>query len=654
MSRYLGINFQDTFGQTPGASWNVTAVDTGTDAGKYVCIDAVDANIFYVSFYDGNGNLQCSKTTDGGNAWKNPLTTYVDTLNDVGQATGIVTIDANTAYISYYDATSKDLKFAKTTDGSNTWDFQTLDRSGDIAQYHTSIDAYDANNIFIAYPDQTNQTLKIARSTDGGSNWSISTVASDSGQGVSLRVYDANNIFISMPQAYYYNTDLKIARSTDSGSSWSIGIADSGYVDRGDTSIALADVNNIFIAYRNATSGYIMLAKSIDSGSNWSITTINSFNSGGGGARNLGLQDANTLYLSYATGDGLSIAKTDDAGLTWSHTLIDSNDVAYTALAVAGNPYIAYEYSNIGSLDLFFTSKSYSNIPLQIISESLAVNKSSLIAESRTPRFEAPGTYEGYNTVSGGFNIEGHPIDIGHLIKAWTGAFSSTAVSSVYQHVFIPATTDFSVKSAVYPISIDVYRDVGSVFTYYDMLADNFTLEFAYGALVKSSIDFMGGKYANAQIVTPAYSGGKVFAWDTCSLSLDGVAVDSIINLSFSFSNNLKNIGTLDGTKTPNRTKRDSYRTLDISGIMIFEDMTQYEKYSSFVSQRMILYCAGKTIGNGENSLMVDVPKMLYSAFPIPISSKGILQSSFSAKAEFDETSNYLVQITLTNTKSGY
>ncbi len=118
--------------------------------------------------------LLCNCPTNGGN--EEPVLsgiTVVDSAGDVGWKTSIA-VAGNSVYISYYDSTNSDLKFAKSTDGGATWSTATVDSAGDVG-WGISI-AVDGSNVYISYYDSTNGDLKFAKSTNGGATWSKTTV----------------------------------------------------------------------------------------------------------------------------------------------------------------------------------------------------------------------------------------------------------------------------------------------------------------------------------------------------------------------------------------------------------------------------------------------------------------------------------------------
>jgi hypothetical protein len=94
---------------------------------------------------------------------------YVDSTNDVGNYSSI-SIDGNKIYISYYDATSGNLKFAKSTDSGSSWPIiRTVDSTGDVGK-NTSI-AVQGDKVYIIYYDANNKAVKFAKSVDGGNSW---------------------------------------------------------------------------------------------------------------------------------------------------------------------------------------------------------------------------------------------------------------------------------------------------------------------------------------------------------------------------------------------------------------------------------------------------------------------------------------------------
>ena len=175
-----------------------------------------------LAFFGGTRNSDCHRLTYGSRS-RNMLTSPAQVQHLAASPhypclapawRGVFTNES--IFISYYDVTSEDLRFAKTTSGggsSDDWTRTTLDSEGDVGQF-SSIAAAEESTVFIAYYDNTNRDLKSIRSTDGGSSFS-SPVTVDSedevGMYASIAAIDTHMLFVSYYEAN--KRDLKFAKS---------------------------------------------------------------------------------------------------------------------------------------------------------------------------------------------------------------------------------------------------------------------------------------------------------------------------------------------------------------------------------------------------------------------------------------------------------
>ena len=295
------------------------------------------------------------------------------------------------------------------------------------------------------------------------------------------------------------------------------------------------------------------------------------------------------------------------------------------------------------------TSRDY----LEILSESLNEDIPPIVSESLSGIYDEGADYEGFHAIGGDIVVEANPIQLGTLFKAWTGASSVSAQASCYTHTFIPQQADWGAMSAVPPMTIEAYRgDGGSSFIYYDCLANDLTLEFAHNAFVKATMSIIGGKFNRRAKTTATYAVGSLFTWDVTSMSVGGTAIDEFSAMTIKGSNALEAVGTMDGTKTPNRIKRSGKRTIEVSGTMLFVDQTEFNNYLAQTEQRLIINAQGATIGNSSVLMKIDIPKFKYTAYPVNGAGAGRLEVSFSGKAKYDTTSAYPMEITLQNTRT--
>ena len=158
-----------------GASWsaeNIRTVDATGTVGEFTSIGAYETHV-YISYYDRtNGALKFARSTDNGATWPDEGSLpVIDGEGDTGQYTSLA-VDGATLYISYYDVTNGDLKFARSDDSGATWppaNLRVVDSSGEVGKY-CSIDC-SGDNVYISYYNDTVNKLKFARSKDRGDTW---------------------------------------------------------------------------------------------------------------------------------------------------------------------------------------------------------------------------------------------------------------------------------------------------------------------------------------------------------------------------------------------------------------------------------------------------------------------------------------------------
>lgn len=183
------------------SAWPWTTVDNTADVGKYTSIALDNSNNIYVSYFDEtNANLKFARRISG--VWS---TTIVDNAGSVGWDTSIALNASNNPRISYYDITNQDLKFGFSNGGA--WTVSTLESAGNVGEYSHLV--YDSsNNPHIVYYDRTNSRIRWAKGPIG--YWTSQTVASGAvGPQANMAVDPALN-----PHFAYYDSsarDLKYA-----------------------------------------------------------------------------------------------------------------------------------------------------------------------------------------------------------------------------------------------------------------------------------------------------------------------------------------------------------------------------------------------------------------------------------------------------------
>jgi hypothetical protein len=238
------------------SDWTITTVDSAGDVGQYSDI-AVSSTTAHISYYDNTNKklkyASCALSTncDATGEW-----TTADVASSageiIGQYSSIAIESLDIPHISYYHSTSTPAYFLKhATNKTGTWVATTVDSTGNIGQ-HTSI-AMDSTKAYISYYDVTNGDLKYAScalstNCDSTGEWTSSTVDStgDVGQFTSIALDSSSNAHIS-----YYdvtNGDLKYATNTS-------GIWATTTLDDGEASFEIPHLD-IYVTDEDGVGGF--------------------------------------------------------------------------------------------------------------------------------------------------------------------------------------------------------------------------------------------------------------------------------------------------------------------------------------------------------------------------------------------------------------
>lgn len=285
---------------------------------------------------------------------------------------------------------------------------------------------------------------------------------------------------------------------------------------------------------------------------------------------------------------------------------------------------------------------------IEIISEGLSVNKEEQMREGMRGIFDENPAQEGKNTVESDVVFEAHAISLGAALS--TIMASSVSGAGPYNHVFKPNQTDFDTFAANRPFTALVdLGDSGSAHEYYDLVSSKIELNVAQGGFLKATLSVMGGAYEQIAAVAGSFPTGNVVDWATSSIQIGGAATCGFEDLTIVQDESLESIFTVCNKKTPSRIKRSGKRTVTISGTVLFDDQTEYQKYLAQSTQTFKAFFLV-----GSDSVLIDAPQFKYKAFPIPVDGPGQMRVSFEGKAEYHTGSATTHMITVVNTQSAY
>jgi hypothetical protein len=342
-----------------GVEWyGIQTVDAIGDVGSWTSIAVDDSNI-YISYWDyTNDDLKFAKSTDFGITWPVENIKTVDSEGSVGAHSSIARND-NYIYISYLQTTGTPdaLKFAKSSDWGSTWPSEnifTFNLIGEYEGWWTSLEV-NSSNFYIIYGGKPNAIdpycLKFVKSTDSGASWTTIPIDDSCSPAYNSLAIDEDNIYISYAESH----KIVLAKSQDGGTTWQFLPVDTTGNNESDSSIVI-ESNNIYISYFDCTNGDLRFAKSTDGGATWQTLTIDA-GVNTSGTRTSIAADENNIYISYwdKTNCDLKFAKSTDYGNTWNIKTIDSiGDVGGSSSIEVNGNYIFISYYDDTNGDLKF------------------------------------------------------------------------------------------------------------------------------------------------------------------------------------------------------------------------------------------------------------------------------------------------------------
>lgn len=328
------------------------------------------------------------------------------------------------------------------------------------------------------------------------------------------------------------------------------------------------------------------------------------------------------------------------------------------------------------------------------VSESLEHTIGNIQEGSITGYKDAPPSYAGVSAGAGDIQFEPNPNAIGAFLRASFGQSSGTVLTiagswgansggilnlpagqtsarPVVQHLFTPIQTAASDRSFLPNYGVVVYKDVGSAFLFSGGVINAIEFNVQAGQLAKATASGMFRQVSRIgntnSFQAQKTSGGRPWVWDMASVQV-GPGVNSFVAktnyeaITIKLETPMEGVSLLDGTKLYGEYQVNGFRNVAIQGTMSFRDQTEYDAFiayeASYLRLTMTHVISSQIIGNPSSAnyftLQLDVPQMKYLTWSTPVGGPNRLVSQFTARAEFDTTSLYMIEARLTNTVSAY
>jgi len=258
--------------------------------------------------------------------------------------------------------------------------------------------------------------------------------------------------------------------------------------------------------------------------------------------------------------------------------------------------------------------------------------------------------------VAGSFLAGGHPVSIGHFLKGIMQQASGSVVTSgsLWKTDFTTSLNDFDAATTpVQPFTMEVARDTSSGSVQYTGCVFN-TLEMAWAINqnVRCKVGVIGRDQNIIARTSATFPGSptKDFKFSTTSLSVGGAGTARIESLNMTINNNLEGVPALNNSTAIAKIRRRNTQMVTLGGTIDFVDFAEYSAFLAQTEQRWFW----NTTAANSFSLLVDLPRVVYTAFPLSTPGRERLTVGFNAKAFYSTGSATAAKISLTTVKSNY
>jgi hypothetical protein len=314
---------------------------------------------------------------------------------------------------------------------------------------------------------------------------------------------------------------------------------------------------------------------------------------------------------------------------------------------------------------------------IPFVSETLEATREDLDSQELRQSWDQAKVYGGIQRVGGQINVEVHPISFGWLCRmafdattAMNGYFGNaygvtgqSSHATIRTHRFTTGQTQFQAGSGsdLPCMTFEIFRGpafgAGSSFYYYMCTGNNLEVTIEQGQICRGAVDVMGRDYDVHSKTSPSLPGADAFLWHQASVTFDGAAKATYESLTFRVNNNMETINRIGSGLRADQIKRNNFRQIEANGNLTFDNLVDYDAFRLGSEGQLLLHFDGSVIdpsvgSNLVNVLRIDIPKFRYSTYPIGVAGPGRFSIGWTGRGVLDTTSNYSMEIMLTNTRT--
>lgn len=269
--------------------------------------------------------------------------------------------------------------------------------------------------------------------------------------------------------------------------------------------------------------------------------------------------------------------------------------------------------------------------------------------------FYEPDDFAGARRSAGASVHAGNPVSIGHLLR---GVFNNISQSSVlsgflYQASFTGVRSEFADGVPRQPYTLEVNRNISSgSHRYTGALINRLTLALAPNQELRCTADWIAKTRSMITATTPTFPGSPTdpFTFDTASVSIAGAANVRLEAFQLTVDNQLEGILALNNTNEIARIRAQGPQMIRVSGTLDFGDNAEELDFINQTERAMTVHL---TRANSF-ALLIDIPRLVYTAFPMGMPGRGRLTVGFDGIARWLVSSASAIRVLLTTVKSNY
>lgn len=291
---------------------------------------------------------------------------------------------------------------------------------------------------------------------------------------------------------------------------------------------------------------------------------------------------------------------------------------------------------------------------MELLSEKIATSIDRFPTRNVYGGFYEADDYAGLRRSAGSIVHAAHPVSLGHLLRGAFNNCSQTVILSgfLFRNTFTSPKSEFANGVPRQPYTLEANRDVGSSHRFSGALVNKLTMALAPNQDLRVTAEFIAKNQSIIAQTVPTFPGSSQhpFTFDTASVQIDGAATTRFEAFSMVIDNALEGIPAFNNSNEIAKIRAAGPQMIKISGTLDFQDINEHLDFLNQTERKLAL-----SLTRADSfHLLIELPRFVYTAYPVGIPGRGRLTISFDGMARYNTSSLTAVMVQLTTTKSNY